>query len=61
MDNDPIFFWSVLVLMVYGYLFMLGFLLMILAALALWCYFRMNSSKPEDLEASKKNKSKTRI
>ena len=42
MDNDPLFFWSVLVLMVYGYLFMLGFLLMILAALALWCYFRMN-------------------
>lgn len=46
--EDPLFFWSVVVLLAYGYIFMLGFLLMILAALALCCYFRMNQSKPED-------------
>jgi hypothetical protein len=59
--NEAYFFWSVVVLLLYGYLFMLGFLLMILAALALCCYFRMNSTKPEDPKENQKSKSKTRI
>lgn len=58
-EDNPLFFWSVCVLLLYGYLFMLGFLLMVLAALALCCYFRMNQSKPE--EPGTVEKSKTRM
>ena len=60
-QDNPLFFWSVVVLLAYGYLFMLGFFLMILAALALCCYFRMNQSKPEEEGTQKQAKSKTRM
>jgi hypothetical protein len=30
--------------MIYGYIYMLGFLLMLLAALAIYCYFRIHST-----------------
>lgn len=40
---------------------MFGFLLMILAALALYCYFRMNQTKPESEKTSIEAMSKTRI
>ena len=30
--------------MIYGYIYMLGFLLMLLAALAIYCYFRIYST-----------------
>lgn len=38
----PLFWSSILVLIIYGYLFMFGILLMILAALAIFCYFKTN-------------------
>lgn len=38
----PLFWSSILVLLIYGYLFMFGILLMILAALAIFCYFKTN-------------------
>lgn len=60
--ENPFFFWSVCVLLLYGYFFMLGVLLMVLAALALCCYFRMNQYKTEEPGTSDQTKkSKTRI
>ena len=38
--NDPYFYWSVFAIIVYGYVFMIGVLLTLLAALAIYCYFK---------------------
>lgn len=38
-----VFFWSVVGLNIYGWFYMVGCLLAVLAALAVFCYFKMNS------------------
>lgn len=38
----PVFWTSILLLICYGYLFMFGILVMLLAACAIYCYFRTN-------------------
>lgn len=44
--NHSYFYWSVVVLIAYGYIFMLIFLLILLSALAVCCYFRIHGGKP---------------
>ena len=47
-EFDPVFFWSVILLIAYGYVFMMAVLLLACSALAVCCYFRINSTTNEE-------------
>lgn len=54
--SDPYFYWSVVVLLAYGYIFMTVFLLILCSAIAICCYFRIHGGKPTKEEDSPKSK-----
>ena len=48
--KSDIFYWSVICLIIYGYIYILAFVLTILAAIAVFYYFKINSETPEETE-----------
>jgi len=60
-QNEKLVYWTVGALVIYGYIFMLMFLIVALAAIAVYCYFRIYGTKTEEQGLPQRSTASTKL